>query len=76
MAFDSESASKASVSRKADERLWCPFMTGQLIPKNCDRDKCRLWVVVRSPKDNRVVCSGCRFEIGTEAQIGSLFKRE
>lgn len=62
-------ASAVDGTKRGDKKLWCPFMSGQMIPKNCDREKCRLWAVVKNPKDKRIIKSGCRFEIGSDAMI-------
>jgi len=50
----------------AGKLRWCPFMSGAMIPKNCDGDKCMLWFAVRNPDDNRVVKSGCSFAVLVE----------
>lgn len=69
----------SAVDGSTKKVLWCPFMSGQLIPKKCDGKDCVFWKVVRSANDKRVVVSGCGFALANDAMIalaGMLKGRE
>jgi len=62
-----DDAKESAVDGTMAKLLWCPLMSGQLIPKNCDGAKCMLWRSVVGA-GNRVQ-SGCIFVVAGVAQI-------